>query len=88
MGTESRYTSPNTGGIKRGDSAETGDLEARPTPDGDLNEEGLDSTDVLEDLEVKPADDPSLGITNIGAIPPDDPIADDREPASRPPRRP
>ena len=30
MGQESYYTSSNTGGIKRGDSAETGDLQAQP----------------------------------------------------------
>ena len=30
MGSESNYTSASTGGIKRGDRAETGDLEARP----------------------------------------------------------
>ena len=31
MGSESNYTSASTGGIKRGDRAETGDLEARPS---------------------------------------------------------
>jgi hypothetical protein len=30
MGTESNYTSASAGGIKRGDRADTGDLEARP----------------------------------------------------------
>ncbi len=35
MGTSSHYTSANLGGVKRGDSEETGDLEAQPTETAD-----------------------------------------------------
>jgi hypothetical protein len=91
MGTESNYTSPNTGGIKRGDSAETGDLEARPTPKKDLTVEGLgnplDPGNVLEDLSIKDAESPSLGLTNIAGRPPEDPIADNREPEPVPKKK-
>jgi hypothetical protein len=104
----------NDGGIKRGDRADTGDLEARPTdgvseggsgvqgegsdtgnptaaadalggsrsvgegvPSG-IPEEGLafDETGDLGDLTVLEATDPSLGLTNIGDVPPDDWAAD------------
>jgi len=93
---------PNDGGIKRGDSMETGDEEARPTdgvgPDGsgvrsgDDGPAGMSTGDPsseaevlssygysgggLEDLSIVDADDPSLGLTDIGEIPADDWAAD------------
>src|SRR5438270_2885061 len=97
MGNASNYTSANQGGIKRGDSAETGDLAARPTEDVDSAGAGtpfkasvdpsalgpsrgrtpLDGGDNdLDDLTVYDASDPTLGLTNIGEIPPDDWAAD------------
>ena len=104
MGTESHYTSANTGGIKRGDSAETGDLEAKPTEtvtragsgarggyagggEGQVTADpsalgaqrgpvALDPDNILEDLTVKDADDPSLGLTDTEDEPADDWAAD------------
>lgn len=71
------WCGPNDGGIKRGDSAETGDEEAGPTagaePEDDT--ESLGDTD-LDDLTVLNADDPSLGLTDIGGVPADDWAAD------------
>jgi hypothetical protein len=58
------WCGPNDGGIERGDSADTGDEEAGPT-DG-----------ALDDLTVLDADDPSLGLTDIGDVPPEDWAAD------------
>lgn len=97
MGQESNYTSANTGGIKRGDSAETGDLKAKPTDKSDRAGSGAgahvtgdpsalgpsrgrtplhaDGND-LDDLTVMDADDPALGLTNIGDVPPEDWAAD------------
>jgi hypothetical protein len=108
----------NTGGIKRGDRADTGDNEARPTEGvgrggsgvraGDDGPEGvptanpssigapdapidyLGEEEVVEvvdetgntgdggisDLTVLPASDPSLGLTDIGEVPPEDWAAD------------
>lgn len=64
---------PNDGGIKRGDRADTGDLESRPTRDRhrDLVVDGA-----LEELEIRDAHDPSLGLTNIDDVPPEDWAAD------------
>lgn len=97
MGQESHYTSSNLGGIKRGDSAETGDLEADVTPNadrggsangamvtGDASALGISrgrtplspGGNDLDDLTVMDADDPALGLTNIGDVPPDDWAAD------------
>ena len=105
MGNESNYTSHSAGGIKRGDRADTGDLEARPNADasragsgsaspghvtGDpssLGTEGpgaseldgtpLDTGDTeLDELTVLDAEDPDLGLTNIGDVPADDWAAD------------
>jgi hypothetical protein len=65
----SNYTSPNLGGIKRGDSEETGDLAARPM----AKSKGRKPADgELGDLTVMDADDPDLGLTDIGDVPPDD----------------
>jgi hypothetical protein len=93
----SHYTSSNLGGIKRGDSAETGDLEARSTETADRAGSGAGAkvtgdpsalgvsrgmtplktgdTD-LDDLTVKDASDPDLGLTDIGDASPDDWAAD------------
>jgi len=66
------WCGPNDGGIKRGDSAETGDEEARPTGSAlSDNETGALEGD-LGDLSVRDADDPSLGLTDIGPVPPED----------------
>ncbi len=67
------YCGPNDGGIKRGDRADTGDEEARPTRTQELEEqeESL-GTASIDDLTVHPADDGALGLTDIGSIPPDD----------------
>ncbi|HLJ45810.1 MAG TPA: hypothetical protein VKU01_07380 [Bryobacteraceae bacterium] len=70
--TRSYYCGPNDGGIKRGDRADTGDEEARPTrtrPDEDDDSLGTAS---IDDLTIHPADDGALGMTDIGPIPPDD----------------
>src|SRR3954468_8489376 len=63
----------NDGGIKRGDRADTGDLKAEVRPDRhrDVTADGA-----LEELEVCDAHDPSLGMKNIGDVPPDDWAAD------------
>jgi len=67
----------NDGGIKRGDSAETGDDEARPTAGAEPEDEteSLGQSD-LDDLTVLDADDPTLGLTDIDAVPPEDWAAD------------
>ncbi len=99
MGTESHYTSANSGGIKRGDSAETGDLSAQPTETADRagsgaqggnsgasghvtadssalgvsrGEQFLRGESDLEDLSVKDASDPDLGLTNVEGKPAED----------------
>ena len=63
----------NDGGIKRGDSIETGDEKAQPTggnsPDDQTESLGQDDLDVLT---VTDADDPNLGLTDIGGVPADD----------------
>ena len=77
----SNYTSANTGGIKRGDSAETGDLEAQPSETA-YNAESVsgqlppETGDELDELTIMDADDPDLGLTDIGEVPPDDWAAD------------
>ncbi len=67
----SHFTSSNLGGIKRGDSEETGDMEARPSekPHRAGNSE-------VDELTVMDADDPDLGLTDIGDVGPDDWAAD------------
>ena len=92
----SHYTSANLGGIKRGDSEETGDLEARPTEKSDRAGSGagpnvtgdpsalgasrgpldLEPDEGLDELTVKDASVPSLELTNIGEVPPEDWAAD------------
>jgi hypothetical protein len=67
------WCGPNDGGIKRGDSAETGDEEAAPTEGAEPD----DQTDLLaqadlDDLTVLDAEDPTLGLTDIGGVPADD----------------
>jgi hypothetical protein len=100
MGQESHSTSASRGGVKGGDRADTGDLEARPTRSVDRSGSGAkrgpghvtgdpsalgahrgpDSLapdeDMLDELTVKDADDPDLGLTDIGDVPPDDWAAD------------
>ncbi len=104
MGQESHYTSASLGGIKRGDSDETGDLEAQPTETADRGGSGasggnggasgnvtgdasaggfetkgetpLKGDGGLDDLTVKDASDPDLGLTGIGSVPADDWAAD------------
>jgi hypothetical protein len=58
------------GGIQRGDRADTGDLEARPS-DG-ARGGGSD----LEDLTILEAGDPELGLTGTSDIPAQDWAAD------------
>lgn len=109
------WAGPNDGGVKRGDSAETGDNEARPAegtgpggsgvyggepggaqgfPTGNASGLGggagtsgaggaAGSEDLLtfgdsaiDDLTIMDADDPSLGLTNIGDVPAEDWAAD------------
>lgn len=104
MGQESHYTSSSLGGIKRGDSEETGDLEAQPTATADRGGSGatggnsgasgivtgdpsagggetvgetmLTGDGDLDDLTVKDASDPDLGLTGIGNVPAEDWAAD------------
>lgn len=104
MGQESHYTSSNLGGIKRGDSDETGDLEAQPTATSDRGGSGasggnsgasgrvtgdasagggeakggtpLTGDGALDDLTVKDASDPDLGLTGLDDVPADDWAAD------------
>src|ERR1700679_491128 len=90
----SNYTSPNQGGIKRGDRAETGDLEARPSETADNAVSDATSGDELDQLTVKDVDDPDLGLTDIGDVPAEDWAADtgptrsaEEVEASRPLRR-
>lgn len=63
----------NDGGIKRGDRADTGDEEAGPTEGAEPEDEteSLGQSD-LDDLAVVDADDPSLGLTDIDDVPPED----------------
>lgn len=75
MENTSHYTSSDLGGLKRGDGAETGDLEARPTETPDPIDSGFSEND-LAGLTVKDVSDSSLGLTNIGDIPPEDWAAD------------
>jgi hypothetical protein len=71
------WCGPNDGGIKRGDSAETGGEEAGPTDGaGPEDETELLHQADLDDLTVLDADDPSLGLTDIGDVPPEDWAAD------------
>jgi hypothetical protein len=77
----SNYTDANLGGIKRGDSAETGDLEARPDETADnaeslTSEVPLDIGDELGELTIMDADNPDLGLTDIGEVPAEDWAAD------------
>ncbi len=97
MGQESHYTSANLGGIKRGDSSETGDLDAQPTATADrggsgsyaqvtgdasagggetVGETPLRGDGGLDDLTVKDATDPDLGLTGIEGSPSQDWAAD------------
>lgn len=104
MGQESHYTSASLGGIKRGDSEETGDLEAQPTETADRAGSGasgansgasgkvtgdasagggetrgetmLSGDSELDDLTVKDAADPTLGLTGIGDVEAEDWAAD------------
>ena len=62
------YCGPNDGGVKRGDGAETGDNEARPTAHEEISE--------MEDLTILGKDDPALGLTNVAGVPPEDWAAD------------
>lgn len=75
----------NDGGIKRGDRADTGDLEAQPTTSsaensgGRVNDKQFHGSDPnsfpiggLSDLTVKAARDPTLGMTNVSEKPADD----------------
>jgi hypothetical protein len=96
----------NDGGIKRGDRADTGDLEANPTETvsrggsvASRSGTGANTTadpsaltggpgsnagtavdmsgdTILDDLTVKDAEDPTLGLTNIGDVPAEDWAAD------------
>jgi hypothetical protein len=96
----SHYTSRNLGGIKRGDSEETGDLEAQPTETADRAGSGAGATVTgdpsalgvsrgqtplktgdteLDELTVKDATDPDLGLTDVGETGPDDWAADTGE---------
>lgn len=115
----SMYCGPNDGGVKRGDRADTGDLEANPSetvsrggsgvrsgnkanipaansgfPTGDagaladgpspgpsvLEEEAIQSgSGGIDDLTIYDATEPSLGLTGIGDVPPDDWAADTGE---------
>lgn len=72
---------PNDGGIKRGDSAETGDEQAQPNETMARDGYGLDNLGPgadsdLEDLNILDADDPTLGLTNVGGKPAEDWAAD------------
>ena len=58
-------------GIRGGEGAETGDLEAQPTEN-----EGLEATGDPDDLAVLEAGDPRLGLTGVNDVPADDWAAD------------
>lgn len=77
------WCGPNDGGIKRGDRADTGELEARPTHGATERAEPFDSPDEeptsganIDDLTVRDAEDGSLGLTDIGNKPAEDWAAD------------
>lgn len=107
------WCGPNDGGIRRGEGAESGDNEARPSdgtgpggsgvaggesdsdeghptfdasalgggPGGaegeaDLEEAGLGDSGGIDDLTIKSADDPSLGLTGTDDVPEEDWVAD------------
>lgn len=65
--------SANDGGIKRGDRADTGDEAAAPTAGAEPADESesIGQSD-LDDLAVLDAGDPSLGLTDIDDVPPQD----------------
>jgi hypothetical protein len=71
----SNFPSPNPGDIKRGDREDFGDLEARPDETAYNVVHGSGDAE-LDELTVLDADDPELGLTNIGETPPDDWAAD------------
>ena len=93
-------------GVRRGDAARTGDLEARPPADrGTEIDDGpagmpvgeyvseYDSETMIEEgneqmegLTIVSADDPSLGLTNVGDKGPEDWAADTEE-SHNPPGR-
>lgn len=70
------WCGPNDGGIKRGDSAETGDNEAAPDADADLESFSSEGDGGIDDLTILPADDPSLGLTGTTEHPAIDWAAD------------
>jgi hypothetical protein len=57
----------------------TADPSALGTPRGNTAGTTLEPDSVLEELTVKDAMDPSLGLTNVPGHPPEDPIADENE---------
>ncbi len=66
MGNESNYTSRSTGGIKRGDRAETGDLEAQPNEGTSRAGSGVHGGGSGSEGHVT-ADSSSLGTEGPGA---------------------
>jgi hypothetical protein len=69
----SMWCGTNDGGIKRGDRADTGDLEAKVPKD---RHRDIAADGALEELQIRDAHDPSLGLTNIDDVPPEDWAAD------------
>ena len=68
------WCGPNDGGIKRGDRAETGDEQARPTAKRRPADKPADES--LEDLTEVTGDYPGLGLTRTADQPAEDWAAD------------
>ena len=80
------WCDPSDGGIKRGDRADTGDEQGLPLGEYANADDFEGASDILDnyqsvgsdlaDLTVLEADDPALGLTNIGNKPGEDWAAD------------
>ena len=69
--------------IKRGDRKDTGDLEARPQQKGASPDLKDGTVQDLQGLTIHDAEDPELGLTNIGEVPAQDWAADTGETKNR-----
>jgi len=69
-------TGPDGSGVRSGDDGPAGMPTGDPSSEAEVLGSAGYSGEGIEDLTVMDADDPSLGLTDIGDIPPDDWAAD------------
>jgi hypothetical protein len=69
-------TGPDGSGVRAGDDGPAGMPTADPSSEAEVLESVGYSGGGLEDLTILEADDPTLGLTDIGDVPPDDWAAD------------